>query len=120
VHNPIIKFACGGDVAQVVSFVQVLQDVPPDFPLQTIAVSRYRDTVMRDVAGWYIAERISERVIDGRYEPPHAGDSFLIAVAPALGLLGALSGARDSGRRRVEGLPLRLTWDHIDVKHLRT
>ena len=56
VHNPLVEIAADGRTAQVVNYMQLLQQVPPDFPLQTIGTGRYRSLVAKDEDGWYFKE----------------------------------------------------------------
>jgi ketosteroid isomerase-like protein len=65
VQNPRVTIDADGQTAHVSSYAQVLQEVPPDFPLQTIATARYLDTMRRDEDGWYFAERVIEQVLLG-------------------------------------------------------
>jgi hypothetical protein len=64
-ENPVIEIAADGLTARATSYVQVLQEVLPDFPLQTIATARYRDTFARDEDGWHFTERVAEPVFRG-------------------------------------------------------
>ncbi len=65
VQNPVVQIAADSRSAEVVSYVQVLQEVPPDFPLQTIAVGRYEDTLVRDAAGWHFNRRVADQILSG-------------------------------------------------------
>jgi hypothetical protein len=65
VENPLIEIAPDRRSARATSYVQVLQEVLPDFPLQTIATARYRDTFGRDEDGWHFTERVAEAVFLG-------------------------------------------------------
>jgi hypothetical protein len=65
VQNPLIEIDPDQRTARVSSYVQVLQEVPPDFPLQTIATARYRDRLRRDEAGWRFEERVAEVIFVG-------------------------------------------------------
>jgi hypothetical protein len=65
VHNPVIEIDPDGRTARVKSYVQVLQEVLPDFPLQTIGTGRYLDVMCKDEGGWYFKERVAEAVFRG-------------------------------------------------------
>jgi 3-phenylpropionate/cinnamic acid dioxygenase small subunit len=65
VQNPQVTLEPDGRRAASRCMVHVLQGVPPDFPLQTIAVSEYRDAYVRDDAGWHIHERRVSLVLAG-------------------------------------------------------
>ncbi len=65
VQNPVVELGPDGTSAVAVSYAQVLQEVLPDFPLQTIGVSRYEDSLTRDAAGWHFDRRVAQRVLTG-------------------------------------------------------
>ena len=51
-----VSVSVTGDTAESRAYFTVLQAVE-DFPLQTIAAGRYRDTFSRGSAGWHFTER---------------------------------------------------------------
>jgi hypothetical protein len=65
VQNAVIEIDAEGRTARVTSYVQVVQGVPPDFPLQTIGTARYRDLLHHDADGWYFLERVAEVMLVG-------------------------------------------------------
>src|SRR5262249_35036250 len=65
VHDPVIDIDEGGNTARSMSYMQLLQQVPPDFPLQNCGTGRYRCKYARDKDGWHFVELSVEGLFSG-------------------------------------------------------
>ncbi|KAK1719426.1 hypothetical protein CaCOL14_006113 [Colletotrichum acutatum] len=65
-HNPLIDVAPDGRTASATTTVQVLQSVPPAFPMQTILVGHYKDEFAKDEGGeWHFTKRETHPIFWG-------------------------------------------------------